>query len=73
MFRSLLTYLGMRRAPTPYGRYAAMGQFGLWPVVGYLAWRNRDKIGQFFRRAQSSLQARRNQSSTSAYGNAAHV
>jgi hypothetical protein len=72
MFRSLLTYLGLRKAPTPFGRYAAMGQFGLRPVIGYFAWRNRDKISQLFRSAGNKLQSHRQQQSSS-YGSSAHV
>jgi hypothetical protein len=53
MFKKLLVTLGLASAPRPYRRYARFSPLGLLPVVGYFAWRNRDRIKGMFQRVES--------------------
>ena len=51
MIRSLLIYLGLRKAPLPVRNYmAASSAFGALPVAAFFAWKYRDQIKQGIRR-----------------------
>lgn len=47
MIRSLLVYLGLRKAPLPVRNYvAASSVFGALPVAAFFVWKYRDEIKQ---------------------------
>lgn len=56
MFRSLLKTIGFARyAPSPYKKYGMFaGRFGALPILGFLAWSNRHRIGSLLKRGQSA-------------------
>lgn len=51
MIRSMLVYLGLRKAPVPVRNYlAASSMFGAVPVAAFFAWKYRDDIQGAFRK-----------------------
>lgn len=51
MFKRLLFWLGLRKAPTPIKSYVAFSSvFGTLPALAYVAWKNRDRIAPYVKR-----------------------
>lgn len=61
MIRSLLVFLGLRKAPAPVKKYiAASSVFGAVPTAAFFAWKYRDQIMSGVRRIAPSLMPREN-------------